>query len=130
MASRKTLLSALCIALGALAWNTISAQEKAMLHVMGARDEHYSRVWVVDAKPFVWIRAETPMRHWLEPLRENPNVQLWRGGQRLPYQATLWEDAESRAYVDALFRAKYGTVDWLRSFLRRDVSTPIRLEPR
>lgn len=101
-----------------------------MLRVNTAREEYYARVWVVDAKPFVWIRAETPTRNWLEPLRENPSVQLWRGEHRLAYQASIREDAESRAYVDQLFRAKYGSVDWLRSYLRRDATTPIRLEPR
>lgn len=130
MVSHKVLLWALCIALGAFAWNAVTVQERAMLRVSTAREQHYARVWVVDTKPFVWIRAETPKRNWLEPLRENPTVELWRGDLRLSYQASIFEDAESRAYVDALFRAKYGNVDWLRSLLRRDVSTPIRLELR
>lgn len=130
MVSRKILLWALCIALGAFAWNAVTVHERAMLRVSTARGEHYARVWVVDAKPFVWIRAESPKRSWLEPLRENATVQLTRGELRLTYQATVWEDAESRAYVDELFRTKYGNIDWLRSFLRSGPSTPIRLEPR
>lgn len=129
MLSRKMLLWALCIALVAFAWNAVSVQERAMLRVSTAREEYYSRIWVVDAKPFVWIRAESPKRSWLEPLRENPTVQLTRGELRLTYRARIWDDVESRAYVDALFRAKYGKVDWLRSLLRRDATIPIRLEP-
>jgi hypothetical protein len=132
MVTRKRLLLALCAALAMLGWNTISAQEKAMLHVPGARDDYYARLWVVDAKPYVWIRAETPTRSWLEPLRENPDVYLWRGDERKPYHAVIWEHqaSDANAYVDALFREKYGYVDLARSLLRRTPTVPIRLEPR
>jgi hypothetical protein len=130
MVSRKVLLWALCIALGAFCWNAVSAQERATLRVSTARGEHYARVWVVDAKPFVWIRAESPSRTWLDPLRENPDVQLTRGEHRAFLRATVWDGAEARADVDALFRAKYGVVDWVRSWLRTETSLPIRLEPR
>lgn len=132
MFSRTTLFIALCIGLAALGWNTISAQEKVMLHINGERDDHYARVWVVEAKPYLWIRAESPTRSWLEPLRENPNVFLFRGDERIPFHAVIWEDqaTDAHAYVDALFREKYGWVDQLRSLMRRTPTIPIRLEPR
>ena len=132
MITRKTLLLALCVALGALAWNAISAQETAMLQVTGARDDFYARVWVVEDKPYLWIRAEAPTRRWLEPLREHPDVHLWRGGTRLAFRAVVWEGraTDARAYVDGLFRAKYGWVDRARALLSRTPTTPIRLEPR
>lgn len=132
MISWKSLLVALCVALGALAWNTISVQERVTLQVSGARDDYYARVWVVDAKPYLWIRAETPTRHWLEPLREHPNVYLWRGEQRLPLRAVIWENqgSDAHAYVDELFRQKYGLFDQARALLRTTPTILIRLDPR
>ena len=64
----------------------------------------------MEAKPFLWIRAESPTRSWLEPLRENPNVYLWRGDVRTAWRAVIWEDqgSDAHAYVDELFREKYG----------------------
>lgn len=131
MFTRRMLLLALIAALAALTWNTISAQEVATLQVADARDDYYARLWVVDAKPYVWIRAETPTRRWLEPLRANPNVYLWRGNERKRYRAVLWENqaTDAHAYVDALFREKYGYVDLFRSLLRTAPTVPIRLEP-
>ena len=132
MISWKTLLVALCVTLGALAWNTISVQERVTLQVSGERDDYYARVWVVDAKPYLWIRAETPTRTWLEPLREHPNVYLWRGAQRLPLRAVIWENqgSDAHAYVDDLFRQKYGLFDQARALLRTTPTVLIRLDPR
>lgn len=132
MLTRNRLVVALCLIAAAVAWNTISVQELATLHVPAGEssDDHYARVWVVDARPFVWIRAEAPTRRWLEPLRENPDVFLWRGDQRIAYRAHIWENEEARAKVDALFREKYGTVDAARALLRRNPTVPIRLDPR
>jgi hypothetical protein len=129
MLTRRKLLLALCLVAAALVWNAVSAMEVATLSVPGARDDHYARVWVVDAKPYVWIRAETPRRRWLEPLRTNPNVWLWRGGRRHPYRARIWEETDAHAYVDELFRAKYGLLDGIRRFGRREPTILIRLEP-
>lgn len=132
MFSRRLLLYALCVALGMFAWNTVSAQEKVTLQVEAAREDYFATLWVVEAKPYLWIRAETPTRHWLQPLRENPNVYVWRGEQRLPFRAVVWEDrgSDAHAYVDGLFREKYGLVDQARALLRDTPTTLIRLEPR
>jgi hypothetical protein len=132
MITRKTLLLAFCVALGALAWNTIAAQESVTLQVSSAREDHYAELWVVEAKPYLWLRAETPTRRWLEPLRENPDVMLWRGGQRLFFRAVIWEDkaSDAHAFVDGLFREKYGWVDQLRALGRTAPTVLIRLEPR
>ena len=132
MFTRKIFLWALITALAALAWNTISAQEMATLEFSDPLDDYYEQLWVVDAKPYVWIRAEAPTRSWLEPLRQNPNVYLWRNGVRHPYRAVVWDDqaTDAHAYVDALFREKYGYMDVFRSFLRSAPTVPIRLEPR
>jgi hypothetical protein len=115
-----------------LAWRTVASLEVVTLDILAARKEHYARIWVVDARPFVWIRAESPDRSWLEPRRQNPDVVLWRGGRRIAYHAVFFDDApeDARYQVDALFREKYGAVDLLRSLVRRTPTIPIRLDPR
>jgi hypothetical protein len=39
----------------------------------------------------------------------------------------LWDTPEGRAYVDPLFRAKYGLADQVRALFRRGGTVPIRL---
>ena len=132
MLSRKTLLFAFCAAFAMMGWNTISAQETVMLHIPAEHEDYYATLWVVDAKPYLWIRAETPTRSWLEPLRENPEVYLWRGEVRHRYHAVIWENrgGDAPSYVNALFREKYGWVDYARSLMRTTPTTLIRLEPQ
>jgi hypothetical protein len=131
MVTRKTLMIALLLAVAALAWNTVKAQEMVTLHVLGpGTTHHYAQVWVVEAKPYLWIRAERPTRKWLEALRQNPDVFIWRGEERYAYRATIHDDRESREFVDALFREKYGFIDELRAPLRAKHSIPIQLDAR
>jgi hypothetical protein len=131
MITRKTLMFALLVAVAALAWNAVRAQEVVTLHVLGpGTTHHYARLWVVEAKPYLWIRAEQPTRKWLEALRANPDVYVWRGEQRYAYRATIREDRESREFVDELFRKKYGFMDELREPLRAKRTIPIQLDSR
>jgi hypothetical protein len=116
-----------------LAWRSLSrgAQEIAVLHT-GTVDnqDHFATVWVVDDGPYLWIRAEDPARLWLPAVREDPNVSLRRAGREYAYRAALWDTPEGRAYVDSLFRAKYGLADQVRSLFRRSGTIPIRLDLR
>jgi hypothetical protein len=131
MITRKTLTIALLLSLVGLAWNTVKAQEVITLHVLGpGTTNHYAQLWVVEAKPYLWIRADQPSRKWLEGVRANPDVFVWRGGQRQEYRATIREDRETREYVDGLFREKYGYMDKLREPLRAKHTIPIQLDPR
>lgn len=131
MITRKRLLWALVLALVAFSMNVVSRQEVATVYVPGSRiDEHFARVWVVDAPPYLWIRADAKLRGWLEDAGESPNVTLWRGEQRSGWRARIWDHGDTPEYTDALFRAKYGYVDWLRSRLRQSPTVPVRLEPR
>jgi len=105
--------------------------EVATLYAPGVGiDDHYTRVWVVEERPYVWIRAEKPTRSWLPAVRANPNVTLTRHGQRAVYHATVREDSQSIAFTNALFRRKYGLADEVREILEQRQPVPIRLEPR
>jgi hypothetical protein len=130
---RRTLVLALCAVALYVAWRSVSSSlgEIATLYAPGVgTDDHYTRIWVVEDRPYTWIRAETPTRRWLPAVRSNPSVTLTRHGQRTAYQASVHDDPESATYVDALFREKYGLADEARALLGHRQTVPIRLEPR
>jgi hypothetical protein len=105
--------------------------ETATLYAPGVGiDDHYTRLWLVEDRPYVWIRAEKPTRSWLPAVRANPNVTLTRHGHRAAYHATVREDPESVAFTNALFRRKYGLADEVRELLEHRDPVPIRLEPK
>jgi hypothetical protein len=130
---RRTLVLALCAVALYYGWKALgrSADEVATLYAPGiGTDDHYTRVWVVEDRPYYWIRAEKPTRSWLPAVRGNPDVTLTLRGQRLALRADIREDPETVIFVDTLFRAKYGLADAARDVLTERHSVPIRLEPR
>jgi hypothetical protein len=114
-------------------WKSFShaAQETVVLHTgtVGNQD-HFATLWVVDADGHVWIRAETRQRSWLGPLETHPEVELRRAGRTRRYEAVPMDDPEAIAYVNALFREKYGLADRLRELTTARDPLPIRLDPR
>jgi len=60
----------------------------------------------------------------------DPKVELRRSGRTYRYRAVPFDDPDAIAYVDALFRAKYGFADRARALLDTRDPLPIRLEPR
>ena len=131
--SRRSLLLILLGLSCFLAWRSLSraAHETAVLHTSTVENrDYFATVWVVDDGPYLWIRAEDPARRWLPAVREEPSVSLRRAGREYAYRAALWDTPEGRAYVDPLFRAKYGLADEARAFFRRTGTIPIRLDPR
>jgi hypothetical protein len=114
-------------------WKSVSrgAQETVVLHTgTVGHEDHFATLWVVDDGPRVWIRAENRARRWLGPVRVNPNVELRRAGRTYRYRAVAFDDPDAVAYVDALFRKKYGFADRVREALGARDPLPIRLEPR
>lgn len=103
--------------------------EIATLHTRGPQQVHYTRLFVVDDPPVLWVRAERPDRLWLEALRSNPTVVLRRGDADVRYQALPWNGTGGHQRVDALFREKYGPFDVVSGLLWRRDAVPIRLEP-
>lgn len=115
------------------AWQNLSraAQETVVLRTSTvSSQDHYATLWVVDDPPHVWIRAEDRRRRWLGAVRANPNVELRRGTRTIRYQATVFDTPEARAYVDTMFRDKYGFADRVRGLLGQRDTLPIRLDPR
>ena len=114
-------------------WRSFSpaAQETVVLHTGAVRnEEHFATLWVVEDEGRLWIRAETRQRSWLGPLETHPEVELRRAGRTRRYEAVPMDDPEAIAYVNALFREKYGLADRLRELTTARDPLPIRLDPR
>jgi len=130
--TRKLAIAAIALACF-FGWQKLSpgAQEVVVLRTetLDGQD-HYATLWVVEAENYLWIRAETPTRRWLPAVRANPEVIVRRHGRDRRYQAKIFDDPDARAYVDALFRAKYGMADAVRDLFTRRETIPIRLAAR
>ncbi len=114
-------------------WKNLSraAQETVVLRTSTLHhQDRFATLWVADDPPHVWIRAEDRRRRWLGAVQANPDVELRRGGETLHYRATPYDTAGARAYVDAMFRAKYGFADRARELFGERDPLPIRLDPR
>lgn len=103
--------------------------ETVILHIPASThtQDVYVTLWVVDDGNYVWLRAGSPERVWLDYLRDDPMVDLERSGQEYHYRAVPHDDPGTRAYVDGLFRAKYGVADEVFELFERH-TVPIRLE--
>lgn len=129
--TRRMLLLALLAVTGWFAWTHVVEQmEIVTLFARGPSEDHYTRLWIVDGHEHTWVRAERPDRIWLEAVRANPNVTLWRDGRSEHMRAVVWNGNGATDHVDRLFRAKYGVLDAIAGFLWRRDSVPIRLERR
>jgi hypothetical protein len=115
-----------------LVWKNLSvfAQETAVLHIppVARNQDIFVTLWVVEDQQSLWIRAENRRRLWLDLLRDDPLVELTRSGQTITYRATPFDDPDSQAYVDRMFREKYGRADQLRGLVMPRDTVPIRLE--
>jgi hypothetical protein len=115
-----------------LVWDnlSISAHKTAVLHIppVARHQDIFVTLWVVEDAQSLWIRAESRRRLWLDPLRANPLIELTRKGQTITFRAIPFDDPESQAYVDGMFRAKYGRADQLRGLVMPRDTVPIRLE--
>jgi hypothetical protein len=121
------LLAALAVFVG---WQhlAIFGRETAVLHIppTDRNQDTFVTLWVVEDAEGPWIRAESPSRLWLEQLRDDALVELTWNGRTSRYRASRRDSPETRAYVDRLFRAKYGPADRIRA-LQPGPSVPIRL---
>ncbi len=57
-------------------------------------------LWVVEDAQSLWIRAESRRRLWLDPLRENPLIELTRGSTSRLGDAARFSADSTRASVE------------------------------
>ncbi len=92
---------------------------------------HQTSLWIVEDGGQLWLRSGNPTSSWLARLRNDPDVELARAGERTAYRAVPVETTGARDRVNALMAEKYGTSDDLVAwFGDMSDSVPIRLDPR
>jgi hypothetical protein len=130
--TRGKVIFALIAVIAFFGWKNLSvlAHQTAVLHIPAAmrNQDTFVTLWVVEDRQSVWIRAERRQRLWLDLLRGNPIVELTSNGHTVTYRANPLDDLETQAYVDGMFRRKYGRADELRGLVLRRDAVPIRLE--
>jgi hypothetical protein len=93
---------------------------------------HETRLWVVDADGFAWLRTGNPDSAWLARVRANPEIEVARGGEPRRFRAVLTTEPGVRDRINALVLEKYGWAERLLRavMLRPERATAVRLEPR
>ena len=86
-----------------------------------------TRLWVVDAEGFAWLRSGSPQAGWFQRMQQNPSVTVVRNeGQ---FTATVHADESQQQRINTLMREKYGWADAYIGFLfGREDAIPLRLE--
>ena len=87
-----------------------------------------TRLWVVDHDGHAWLRGDD-RSGWVQRLKQQPVIELTRGGERASYQ---WQiHADQTATINALMRDKYTWGDQVISVLvgSRDAANAIALQP-
>ena len=129
--TRRKVIFALVLVAAFIGWQNLSVfgRETAVLHIppTARSQDTFVTLWFVEDAQSRWLRAENRRRLWLDLLQDDPQVELTHDGRTNSYRAHVSDDPEAQAYVDELFRAKYGRADQIRGLLPRD-SVPIRLE--
>jgi hypothetical protein len=128
------LLLVLTLALPALALTTFVVGETVPLGTLYTRDGggelHATKLWVVQHRGVLWVRAARPGRAWFAHLEANPEVDFERSGVRASFRAVPHREPETRAAVDRAFRAQNGAIDWWYGVVLRSDAVPIELVPK
>lgn len=104
--------------------------EVVELHTLDAAGEEMTtRLWIVDHEGRGYLRVGADGSGWYSRLRENGEIELTRGGERLRYEAI--SRPELSEPINALMQAKYTWGDTVIAALvgSRDGSIPIELRP-
>ena len=119
------------VGIGAATYVAGELTEVAKLRTVDAQGVvHETKLWVVDHDGSTWVRVARPERQWFQRLKQHPEIELVRdGGGPRRMRATPDPSVETKAALDAAFRAKYGVVDWWYGVLLRRSPIPVRLDP-
>jgi hypothetical protein len=126
------ILVAILIGLGGALYALSESREVVVLH---SRDPsgamQATHLWVVDDAGAAWLRSGGPDRGWFVRVKQTPEIELERRGEKRAYTAVIVETPEATARVVALMREKYG---WIDPFIERIEggwqSIAVRLDPR
>jgi len=91
----------------------------------GAKEQ--TRLWVVDRDGVPWLRAGSGHPGWLARIREEPRIEVERGGQKATYRGT--PVPEMSGEINRMMAEKYQTADRIVGlFMSREHSVPVRLD--
>lgn len=134
MKSLHRLLLILALALPALALATYVLGEIVPLGTLYTRDAagelHATKLWVVQHRGALWVRAARPGRSWFAHIEANPEVDFERSRVRASFRAVPHRDDATRAAVDHAFREQNGAIDWWYGLILRSDAIPIELVPK
>jgi hypothetical protein len=90
-----------------------------------------TRLWIIEDKSELWIRAGDPESAWFQRLWLRPFVELTRNGEMRKYEAEPLRDGDVRSWLNRRMAEKYGWADRIVGILGdRSAAIPIRLETR
>ncbi len=91
-----------------------------------------SRMIVIDDGDTTWLQSGHHFRGWYHRLRQNPDVELVRGGEVLRYRAVPLDTPEAKAHMKEMLIARTGTFRYylIRTVLLFAEIKPVRLDPR
>ena len=82
-------------------------------------------LWIADVAGMSYLRG-SPERSWVLRLRQEPQLELERAGERYAYRAQFVKDAAEVARVNAAMAEKYGRADRIAGALF-DRSPPVAI---
>lgn len=105
--------------------------EVVVVRTFAGGEAKTTRLWVVDDAGVSWLRSGSPSSSWYQRIRENPEIEVERGGELHAYTAFPIEGGPTVDHVNALMSRKYGWADGLiGATLDRSDAVAIRLDPR
>lgn len=101
------LLAAVVVLVGG-ALLLIESGEVVVLHSSDDRGQVFrTRLWVVDHQGAPWVSTGNPAKDWFVRVRQQPRVELVRGGETSCRQGVVVDDPATRAELRRLFQEKY-----------------------
>lgn len=122
----------LIVALVGLQIAASESGEVVVLRTFADGDVQETRLWVVDDRGSVWLRAGQPTSAWYQRILANPDIEVERGGEVREYRAFPLEGGgPATDHINALMLNKYGWADQVIGYLfDRSDAVAIRLDPR
>jgi len=120
----------LAVLLAGLQFVASESGEVVVLRTFTGGEAHETRVWIVDDAGTSWLRAGSPEAGWYQRIKEDPLIEVERGGDTQTYQAFPIESGPPVDHVNALMLQKYGWADQVIGLVvDRSSSVAIRLDP-
>lgn len=129
---KRLVLAAVLVAVAVFGLQVVASEsgEVVILRTFDDGGAHETRLWIVDEAGTSWLRAGQPGASWYQRIRQEPRVEVERGGEVRTYQAFPIENGPPVDHVNALMLRKYGWADqYIGMMVDRSAAVAIRLDP-